>query len=90
MKRGEPCRDPYLSSGNLIQSIYSRKYATLQLEAPYWTALTKLERAKMLRARADEGDEATAVSLVSESALSARELGFGQLERAALDFGVAQ
>jgi hypothetical protein len=63
---------------------------TEKLEAPYWTALTQLEWAKMLRARADEGDEATAVSLVSESAQSARELGFGQLERAALDFGVVQ
>ena len=52
-----------------------------RLQAPYWTALTQIELAKMLRERSEPDDAPRASLLLAEATEAAQRYGFAGLER---------
>jgi len=56
---------------------------TERIGAPYWLAVTRVDWAKMLRRRNDLGDRERAHSMLEQALATAREYGFGGVERQA-------
>jgi class 3 adenylate cyclase/tetratricopeptide (TPR) repeat protein len=52
-----------------------------RIGAPYWLAVTRVDWAKMLRRRARPGDRERARAMLDQALATAREYGFGGVER---------